>query len=451
MNIIMELIEEVRNGRMVILIDDEDRENEGDLVIAAEFITPTMVNFMATEARGLVCLSLAPEQIDRLGLPLMVKDESNFSPNKTAFTVSIEASSGVSTGISVADRAHTIRVASNPLAKPTDITMPGHVFPIRAQTGGVLKRAGHTEASVDLARLAGLNAAAVICEVMRPDGTMARTSDLMEFAQKHKIKIGTIVDLIRYRIQTETHVQEIASAKLPNRFGSEFRVRAFRNTLDNAEHLVIQKGDINPDEPVLVRVHSECMTGDVFGSTRCDCGPQLHAALEEIEKQQKGIVLYLRQEGRGIGLANKIRAYQLQDHGMDTVEANLHLGFPMDSRDYGIGAQILRAVGVRQIRLMTNNPAKRVGLKGYGLEIIETVPLLVTPNKDNESYLRTKREKMGHDIEVEGEVEKPKGAAHFVVDETSVSPTHVSGASGGSSGVSSAETQGNKNVEGIWQ
>lgn len=396
MNTIPELIEDIRNGRMVILVDDEERENEGDLVIAADFIRPEIVNFMATEARGLICLALAREQIERLELPLMVRDESNFSPNKTAFTVSIEAATGVSTGISAADRAHTIRVASHPNAKPSDIITPGHVFPIRAQSGGVLKRAGHTEGSVDLARLAGCNPAAVICEVMRPDGTMARTPDLREFARKHDLKIGTIVDLIRYRIQTETHVQEIASARLPTRFGGDFVVRAFRNALDNAEHLVIQKGEIKPGEPVLVRVHSECMTGDVFGSTRCDCGPQLHQSLRMIEEEGKGLVLYLRQEGRGIGLANKIRAYQLQDQGMDTVEANIHLGFPMDNRDYGIGAQILRAVGVTRLRLITNNPAKRVGLKGYGLEIVERVPLMVEPTENNQGYLNTKRDKMGH-------------------------------------------------------
>jgi 3,4-dihydroxy 2-butanone 4-phosphate synthase/GTP cyclohydrolase II len=405
-NTIPELIEDIRNGKMVILVDDEDRENEGDLVVSADFITPEIVNFMAREARGLICLSLPAEQIERLGLPLMVKEESNFSPNKTAFTMSIEAASGVSTGISAADRAHTIRVASNPKAKPSDIIVPGHVFPIRAKAGGVLKRAGHTEGSVDLVSLAGLNRAAVICEVMNEDGTMARVPELKKFAEKHNLKIGTIVDLIRYRVQHETLVQEVAQAALPNTFGEGWVVRAFTNSLDNAEHLVLQMGEIAADEPLLVRVHSECMTGDVFGSQRCDCGPQLHKAMQMIAKEKTGAILYLRQEGRGIGLANKIRAYQLQDQGMDTVEANLHLGFPMDSRDYGIGAQILRAIGARKLRLMTNNPSKRVGLKGYGLEVVESVPLIAEANKNNAGYLRVKREKMGHVFETESDAAK---------------------------------------------
>ena len=396
MNTIAELIDDIRNGKMVILIDDEDRENEGDLICAADFITPEIVNFMATQARGLICLSLSPDQIDRLQIPLMVKDEANFSPNKTAFTVSIEAAAGVTTGISAADRAHTIRVASNPNAKPSDVIVPGHIFPIKAKPGGVLKRAGHTEASVDLARLAGLNPAAAICEVINADGTMARVNDLKTFAKTHGIKIGTIVDLINYRVQNETLVTEVASAKLPNSFGEAWTVRAFSNCIDNAEHLILQMGEIDPETPTLVRVHSECMTGDVFGSQRCDCGPQLHKAMEVIAAEGRGVVLYLRQEGRGIGLANKIRAYQLQDQGMDTVEANLHLGFPSDGRDYGIGAQILRKVGLRKIKLMTNNPKKKVGLKGYGLEIMDRVPLIVGEHANNIGYLNTKRDKMGH-------------------------------------------------------
>ncbi len=403
MNTTQELIDDIRAGKMVILIDDEDRENEGDLVAAADFITPAMVNFMASEARGLICLSLSGEQIDRLKIPLMVKEEQNYTPHKTAFTVSIEAASGVSTGISASDRAHTIRVASSPLAKPSDIIVPGHIFPIRAKDGGVLKRAGHTEGSVDLAKLAGLNSAAVICEVMNVDGSMARVPELMDFARKHGLKIGTIVDLIRYRIQNETLVSEIAQARLPNRFGEGFRVKAFSSHVDGAEHIAMQMGEFSPDEAVLVRVHSECMTGDVFGSQRCDCGPQLQKAMELIAAEGKGVVLYLRQEGRGIGLANKIRAYELQDNGMDTVEANLRLGLPSDNRDYGVGAQILRALGVRKLRLLTNNPAKRVGLKGYGLEIVDRVPLIVGANQNNIGYLRTKRDKMGHLLDENGD------------------------------------------------
>ena len=396
MNTIPEIIEDIRNGKMVILVDDEDRENEGDLICAADFITSESINFMVTDARGLVCLCLTLEQTERLQLPLMVRDEANYAPNKTAFTVSIEASQGVSTGISAGDRAHTCRVAASPNAKPSDVIVPGHIFPIRAKAGGVLKRAGHTEASVDVARMAGLNPAAVICEVMNEDGSMARMPDLKLFAEKHKIKIGTIVDLIRYRIQTEALVKEVALAKLPTVFGDGFTVRAFTNILDSSEHLVVQKGEIHPDEPTLVRVHSECMTGDVFGSQRCDCGPQLHKSMEMINKEGRGVLLYLRQEGRGIGLANKIRAYELQDQGMDTLEANLHLGFPADGRDYGIGAQILRAIGLQKLRLMTNNPAKRIGLAGYGLEIVERVPLIIDPTENNKSYLNVKRDKMGH-------------------------------------------------------
>jgi 3,4-dihydroxy 2-butanone 4-phosphate synthase/GTP cyclohydrolase II len=396
MNTTEELINEIRCGRMVVLIDDEDRENEGDLVLSADFVTPEAINFMVKEARGLVCLSLTHEQIMRLGIPQMVSEDANLSPNKTAFTVSIEASKGISTGISAADRAHTIRVASRLDAKPSDVITPGHIFPIRAKDGGVLKRAGHTEGSIDLCKLAGLSPAAVICEVMNDDGTMARVGDLREFAKKHNLKIGTIVDLIRYRLENESLVEEVAEAKLPNRFGEGFRVRAFRSLLDGNEHLAIQLGDVSAGEPCLVRVHSECMTGDVFGSTRCDCGPQLHKAMEMIAKEGRGVVLYLRQEGRGIGLVNKLRAYALQDNGLDTVEANLHLGFPPDSRDYGIGAQILRTIGLKKVRLLTNNESKRVGLKGYGIEVVGRVPLVVATHANNAAYMQVKKEKMGH-------------------------------------------------------
>lgn len=404
MHTIPEAIEELRKGRMVILVDDEDRENEGDLVIGADYITPESINFMSHEARGLICLSLPQEQVKRLNLPLMVREELNFSPNRTAFTVSIEAAKGVSTGISAADRAHTIKVASRSDVTPADIITPGHVFPIRAQDGGVLKRAGHTEGSLDLVKMAGLSPAAVICEIMNPDGTMARLPQLKEFSEKHSIKIISIVDLIKYRIQTESLVSEVATAELPNQFGSGFQVRIFRNLLDDSEHLVLQKGPIDPETPLLVRVHSECMTGDVFGSLRCDCGPQLHAAVRKIDQEGSGIVLYLRQEGRGIGLANKIRAYALQDKGLDTVEANLHLGFPPDMRDYGIGAQILRSLGVKKLKLMTNNPQKRVGLKGYGLEVVDRIPLEEGRNAENEKYLVAKKKKLGHLLGLEVDI-----------------------------------------------
>lgn len=401
LNTIPEIIEDIKNGKMVILVDDEDRENEGDLIVAAEYTTPEIVNFMIREARGLVCLTLTAEQVARLQLSPMVKDENNLSPNKTAFTVSIEAATGISTGISAADRAHTVRVAANPNARPQDVVTPGHIFPIRAQNGGVLKRAGHTEASVDLCRLAGLQPAATICEIIKEDGAMARLPDLKEFARKHNIKIGTIVDLIRYRVETESLVQEVAKAKLPTAFGAGFDIKVFTNSVDNAEHVVLVKGDITTPDPVLVRVHSECMTGDIFGSLRCDCGPQLHKALEMIEKEGRGVLLYLRQEGRGIGLANKIKSYALQEQGMDTVEANLHLGFKMDQRDYGIGAQILRAIGLTKIRLLTNNPSKRVGIRGHGLEVVDRVPLQTLANKENAKYLETKKLKMGHLIDEE--------------------------------------------------
>ncbi len=396
MNSISELLEDIRQGKMVILADDEDRENEGDLILAADFVTPEKINFMTIHARGLICLSMDGEQVDRLGLPQMVRDDLNLSANKTAFTVSIEASQGVSTGISAKDRAHTIYVASRPTAQPSDIRVPGHIFPIRAQIGGVLKRTGHTEASVDLSTLAGLNRSAVICEIMNEDGTMARLPHLREFAAKHGIKIGTIADLVRYRLQTETLIQQVAMSRLPTSYSSELQVRVFKSLVDGTEHVAVVKGTIDPDIPVLVRVHSECMTGDVFGSLRCDCGPQLRVAMDLIAKEERGVLLYLRQEGRGIGLANKIKSYALQDEGLDTVEANIHLGFQADHRDYGIGAQILRSLGVRKIKLLTNNPAKRTGLKGYGLEIVDRVPLQAGVSEANKKYIRTKKEKMGH-------------------------------------------------------
>lgn len=403
LNSIPEIIEDIRNGKLVILVDDEDRENEGDLILSAEFATPEAINFMIREARGLVCLTLTPEQVERLQLPMMVREETNLAPNRTAFLVSIEASQGITTGISAADRAHTIRVASNPHAKPQDVVTPGHIFPIRAKDGGVLKRAGHTEASVDLCKLAGLTPAAVICEIIKEDGTMARLPDLKEFAKKHRIKIGTIADLIQYRMQNESLVQEVAQARLPISYGPGFQIRVFKSLVDGAEHVVLQKGDITSEAPVLVRVHSECMTGDIFGSLRCDCGPQLHKALELIEKEGRGVVLYLRQEGRGIGLANKIKSYNLQDQGYDTVDANVHLGFRPDQREYGIGAQILRAIGVTKIKLLTNNPSKRAGIKGYGLEIIERIPIETKPNPENLKYLETKKTKMGHLLKITNE------------------------------------------------
>ncbi|RME83798.1 MAG: bifunctional 3,4-dihydroxy-2-butanone-4-phosphate synthase/GTP cyclohydrolase II [Zetaproteobacteria bacterium] len=393
-----ELIEEIRAGRMVILVDDEDRENEGDLVLAAEWVTPEAINFMAKYGRGLICLALTQAQVDKLRLPLMVKD-----PNekfKTNFTVSIEAAEGVTTGISAFDRARTIRAAIADDAGPDSIRTPGHVFPLMARNGGVLVRAGHTEASVDLARLAGLKPAAVICEIMNEDGTMARLPDLLRFAERHGLKVGTIADLIRYRLEHEKLVHREVEAWLPTEFG-RFRIVGYTNDVDDAEHVALVMGHPSPDKPVLVRVHSECLTGDVFASRRCDCGSQLHAAMRRIAEAGEGVLLYLRQEGRGIGLLNKLRAYALQDEGADTVEANLKLGFKPDLRDYGIGAQILRDLGVRKMRLMTNNPRKIIALGGFGLEVVERVPLTLPPNPDNLRYLRTKRDKLGHWLAVD--------------------------------------------------
>jgi len=387
-------IEEIRQGKMIILVDDEDRENEGDITIAAQFVTPEVINFMATHARGLICLPLAPEWCDKLQLPMMTqRNESGFGTN---FTVSIEARHGVTTGISAADRATTILAAVADDAKAEDIVTPGHIFPLRAKKGGVLVRAGQTEGGVDLARLAGLKPAAVICEVLKDDGTMARMPDLKEFAKKHGLKIATIKDLIRYRMQSRLlSVKRTAEAHLPTKYG-DFKVIAYENELHDQTHVAIVKGTPTPDTPTLVRVHSECLTGDVLGSLRCDCGGQIGAALCRIEQEGTGVVLYMRQEGRGIGLANKIKAYALQDKGLDTVEANHKLGFKADLRDYGIGAQMLVDLGIRKMRLMTNNPKKVIGLEGYGLEITERVPLELEVCAFNADYMKTKKEKMGH-------------------------------------------------------
>jgi len=386
----------IREGRIIVVVDDEDRENEGDLTMAASKVTPEAINFMVKHGRGLVCLTMTPERLDHLEIPLEVADNS--SPRETAFCVSIDAKAGTSTGVSASDRAKTIRVAIDPKAEPRHLTRPGHVFPLRARPGGVMVRAGHTEASVDLARIAGLAEAGVICEVMNEDGSMARVPELTKFARKHGLLMITIADLIRYRMRTETLVRPVANATLPTSHGP-FHIHAYESLIDGQIHVALVRGEIGKGDDVLVRVHSRCLTGDVFHSTRCDCGPQLDAALERVAKEDRGVVLYLHQEGRGIGLVNKIRAYELQDGGLDTVEANEKLGFKPDQRDYGIGAQILRSLGVRSMRLMTNNPRKFVGLEGYGLSVVESVPLEVTPATDfTRRYMKTKKDKLGHTL-----------------------------------------------------
>ena len=390
---IEEAIEAVRAGRMVIVVDDEDRENEGDLTIAAEKVTPDAINFMARHGRGLICMSMTAERLDQLEIPLMVNQ--NTTRFNTAFCVSIEAKQHVSTGISAADRAATVHAAIDPKTRPSDLARPGHMFPLRARDGGVLVRAGQTEAAVDLARIAGLSPAGVICEVMNEDGTMARVPELTKFARKHRLLIITIADLIQYRMRTERLVKRVATASLPTAHGA-FRIYAYENQLDNETHVALVRGEIGAGEDVLVRVHSKCLTGDVFHSARCDCGPQLETALARIAEEGRGVLLYLNQEGRGIGLANKIRAYELQDTGLDTVEANERLGFKADQRDYGIGAQILSDLGVKTMRLLTNNPRKFVGLQGYGLSISDAVPLEIPASDLTRRYLKTKKDKLGH-------------------------------------------------------
>jgi 3,4-dihydroxy 2-butanone 4-phosphate synthase / GTP cyclohydrolase II len=392
-------IEDIRRGRMVVVCDDENRENEGDLTMAAQFATPEAVNFMAKEARGLICLALTPERCDELGLDLMAA--KNESPFQTAFTISVEAREGVTTGISAADRARTIQVAVDPGAAPEDLVQPGHVFPLKAKDGGVLERAGQTEAAVDLARLAGVIPAGVICEVMNEDGTMARVPDLIPYCERHGLKMITVADLIAYRRRTEKLVERVVATRLPTAFG-EFTAVGYRSLVDDKHHVAMVKGDVSGAEDVLVRVHSECLTGDVFHSLRCDCGEQLAAALAMIEREGQGVLLYLSQEGRGIGLLNKLRAYRLQEDGLDTVDANLKLGLPADLRDYGIGAQILVDLGLSSIRILTNNPKKIHGLEGYGLSVAAQLPIQSIPNPHNEDYLNAKRDKLGHTLHHQG-------------------------------------------------
>jgi 3,4-dihydroxy 2-butanone 4-phosphate synthase/GTP cyclohydrolase II len=396
---IEEAVEDIRQGKMVVVCDDEDRENEGDLTIAAQFATPEAINFMRKEGGGLICLALTPERCDDLGLDLMAaKNESAF---KTAFTVSIEARSGVSTGISAPDRARTIQVAIDPASSPRELVQPGHVFPLKAKSGGVLERVGQTEAGVDLARLAGLIPAGVICEIMNDDGTMARVPDLIPYCERHGLKMITVADLVAYRRRTERLVERVVSTTLPTEFG-DFVAVGYRSLVDDKHHVALVKGELEGQEDVLVRVHSECLTGDVFHSLRCDCGEQLESALAMIESEGLGVLLYLSQEGRGIGLLNKLRAYKLQEEGLDTVDANLRLGLPADLRDYGIGAQILVDLGLSSIRILTNNPKKISGLSGHGLSVSDQIPIQSTPNPHNEAYLRTKRVRLGHTLHHQG-------------------------------------------------
>lgn len=394
---IEEAVEEIKAGKFLIVVDDEDRENEGDLAIAAEKVTPEVINFMLLNARGLICMPLTGQRLDELGVPLMVRQ--NTSKYSTAFTISVEAKHGVTTGISAADRARTVRAMLDPSTRADDLVKPGHMFPLRAREGGVLVRAGHTEAVVDLAKMAGLYPAGVICEILNDDGSMARLPQLEKIATKYGIKMVTVSDLIAHRRRHEKLIHRIAEAKLPTKYG-EFTVISYRSDVDPDEQVALVMEDINVEKPILVRVHSECLTGDVFGSMRCDCGEQIELAMKAIAKEGRGVFLYMRQEGRGIGFHNKIRAYALQDAGMDTVEANISLGFAADLRDYGIGAQILVDLGLKEIRLLTNNPKKVISLEGYGLKVVQTVPILATPNPHNKFYLETKKKKMGHLLEV---------------------------------------------------